>query len=201
MKKTLQYVVIGAIVLLAVYFKLNGVHNPFSPKITYVNGKPYEVIKHEIDTIDIVKTKIVTKAGKDIYHDTTIYVPVPMNVDTIAIIKDYFAKNVYKDTLHLPDSLGFVLVLDTISQNKILTRTFNANVKQRTIKETTIVKELPKPHIYWGFGAGFDKINFVNHVQANLLLQTKCDRLYSIGGGVDINKTPFINTSIYFKIH
>ena len=168
---------------------------------SYVNGKPYEVIKHEIDTIDIVKTKIITKQGKDIYHDTTIYVPVPMNVDTMAIIKDYFAKNVYKDTLHLPDSLGFVLVLDTISQNKILTRTFNASVKQRTIKETTIVKELPKSQVYWGVGLGFDKVNYINNINANLLLKTKCDRLYSIGAGVDINKVPFLNTSIYFKIH
>ncbi len=190
-------VVVGA---LALNFIVNGFHNPLKPNIKYVNGKPYEVIKHDIDTIDIVKTKVITKQGKDIYHDTTIYVQVPMNVDTMAIIKNYFAKNVYKDTLHLPDSLGYVILLDTISKNTIESRMFTASVKQRTIKETMIVKELPKTKIFWGIGMGFDKTNYINHVGANLLINTKCDKLYNIGAGVDINKTPFINASIYWKL-
>ena len=189
--------IVGA---LALNFFINGFHNPLKPNIKYVDGKPYEVIKHEIDTIDIVKTKVITKQGKDIYHDTTIFVQVPMNVDTIEIIKNYFAKNVYKDTLYLPDSLGYIIMLDTISKNTIEARMFTANVKQRTIKETTIVKELPKTKIFWGVGMGFDKTNYINHVGANLLINTKCDKLYNIGAGIDINKTPFINASIYWKL-
>ena len=179
---------------------MTGVKNPFSPEIKYIAGKPYEVIKHEIDTVDIIKTKVITKQGKDIYHDTTIFVQVPMNVDTLEIIKMYFAKNVYKDTLRLPDSLGYVVLLDTISKNTIESRMFTANVKQRTIKETTIVKELPKTKLFCGVGASFDKVNFVNNIQVNLLLNTKCDKLYNLGAGVDINKTPFVNASIYWKI-
>lgn len=189
--------IVGALVL---NFIVNGFHNPLAPNIKYIDGKPYEVIKHEIDTVDIVKTKVVTKQGKDIYHDTTIFVQVPMNVDTLEIIKAYFAKNVFKDTLRLPDSLGYVTVQDTISQNKIAARQYFASVKQRTIKETTIVKELPKTKIFWGVGAGFDKPDFIHHVDVNLLINTKCDRLYNIGAGVDINKVPFINASIYWKI-
>lgn len=189
--------IVGA---LALNFIVNGFHNPLAPNIKYIDGKPYEVIKHEIDTVDIVKTKVVTKQGKDIYHDTTIFVQVPMNVDTLEIIKAYFAKNVFKDTLRLPDSLGYVTVQDTISQNKIAARQYFASVKQRTIKETTIVKELPKTKIFWGVGAGFDKPDFIHHVDVNLLINTKCDRLYNIGAGVDINKVLFINASIYWKI-
>ena len=34
-----------------------------------IDGKKYEVIKHEIDTIEIEKTKIVTKKGADIVHE------------------------------------------------------------------------------------------------------------------------------------
>jgi hypothetical protein len=195
--KLAALMIVGA---LALNFIVNGFHNPLKPNIKYVDGKPYEVIKHEIDTIDIVKTKVITKQGKDIYHDTTIFVQVPMNVDTIAIIKNYFAKNVYKDTLHLPDSLGYVILLDTISKNTIESRMFSASVKQRTIKETTIVKELPKTKIFWGVGMGFDKTNYIHHIQGNLLINTKCDKLYNIGAGVDINKVPFINASIYWKI-
>ena len=194
--------IIAALVIVAFAYSFlkNGLYNPLKPNIKYVDGKPYEVIKHEIDTIDIVKTKVITKESKDIYHDTTIFVQVPMNVDTLEIIKMYFAKNVYKDTLRLPDSLGYVVLLDTISKNTIESRMFTASVKQRTIKETTIVKELPKTKIFWGVGMGFDKVNYINNVSANLLINTKCDKLYNVGLGVDINKTPFVNASIYWKI-
>ncbi len=101
-----------------------------------IEGKKYEVIKHEIDTVDIVKTKVVTKKGEDIYHETIVEkeVLIPAVIDTAALLKDYYSKVLYKDVLVLPDSLGTVAVTDTISQNKILGRTFNASVKQRTIK-------------------------------------------------------------------
>ena len=198
--KIIKIIAVLVIVAFAYSFLKNGLYNPLKPSIKYVDGKPYEVIKHEIDTVDIIKTKVITKEGKDIYHDTTIFVEVPMNVDTLEIIRMYFAKNVYKDTLYLPDSLGYIIMLDTISKNTIEARMFTANVKQRTIKETTIVKELPKTKIFWGVGMGFDKVNYINNVSANLLINTKCDKLYNVGFGVDINKTPFVNASIYWKI-
>jgi hypothetical protein len=202
MKKILQVVGLLMIVGLALYFKLNGVHNPFSPTIKYVNGKPYEVIKHDIDTTYVDKVTVKQVKGEDIYHDTTIYVAIPVDkpIDTMAILMDYYAKNVYKDTLLLNDSLGYVTITDTISKNAIVSRLYNAKVKERTIKETTIVKELPKMQIFWGLGASFDKVNFVNNVQTNFLIKTKCDKIYGVGAGVDINKVPFVNASIYWKI-
>jgi hypothetical protein len=65
MKNTFK-IAAGLVFLIALYFAFFGKHNPFSPEIKYINGKPYEVIKHEIDTIDIVKTKVVEKKGEDI---------------------------------------------------------------------------------------------------------------------------------------
>jgi len=179
-------------------------------KKVFVNGKAYEVIKHDIDTIDIVKTKVVTKKGEDIYHetikhDTAIKL---VNVDTVALLHDYFAKNIYKDTLHLPDSLGIVSLIDTITQNKILGRTFNASVKQRTIKETMIVKELPKTKVFYGLEGGFNKADFVSSVGMGVLINTKKDKILQLGLGVN-NKTtdgtnggftPYIRGGVYWKI-
>lgn len=198
--KNLVKIAVGLLVLILVYFGIFGKHNPFAPQIKYIDGKPYEVIKHEIDTVDIVKTKIVTKKGEDIYHDTTIYVPIPINVDTLQIIKDYFAKNVYKDTLQLPDSLGFVAIQDTISKNKVEARKYTANVKQRTIKETLIVKELPKNHIYYGLNMSLNKPDFVNSIGGSLMLQTKTNKIYTLGIGVSSNLTPIVSTSLYWKL-
>ena len=179
-------------------------------KKVFVAGKAYEVIKHDIDTIDIVKTKVVTKKGEDIYHetikhDTAIKL---INVDTVALLHDYFAKNIYKDTLTLPDSLGTVAVTDTIYKNQLLGRTFNASVKQRTIKETMIVKELPKTKVFYGLEGGFNKADFVSSVGAGILINTKKDKILQLGLGVN-NKTtdgtnggftPYIRGGVYWKI-
>ena len=58
------------------------------------------VITH-IDTVVQVKDTTIYKKGKDIRHDSIIYVEVPVDrkIDTAAILKDYFAKVVYRDTL------------------------------------------------------------------------------------------------------
>ncbi len=179
-------------------------------KTIRIDGKKYEVIKHEIDTIDVIKTKVVTKKGEDIYHETIVEkeIQIPAVVDTMALLKDYYSKVLYKDVLVLPDSLGTVAVTDTISQNKILGRTFDAKVKQRTIKETTILKELPKTKVVYGFEGGFNKQDVVSHIGAGVIINTKKDKLYHLGVGV-ANRTidgtngglaPYIGGGVYWKI-
>jgi hypothetical protein len=175
-----------------------------------IDGKKYEVIKHTIDTVDIVKTKVVTKKGEDIYHETIVEkeVIIPTVIDTAALLKDYYSKVLYKDVLVLPDSLGTVSVIDTISQNKILGRTFNASVKQRTIIETTIVKEPAKTQLYYGLNGGFNKEDVVSSISAGLILKTKKDKLYQFNLGVNnrvIDGTtgglsPYIGFGTYWKI-
>ena len=177
-----------------------------------IEGKKYEVIKHDIDTFEVVKTKVVTKKGLDIYHETIVekevQVQVPAIIDTQALLKDYYSKVLYKDVLVLPDSLGTVAVTDTISQNRILGRTFDAKVKERTIKETLIVKELPKTQVYYGFTGGFNKADVDSNVGAGLLVKTKKDKIYNLGIGVSNRVTdgtngslsPYIGGGVYWKI-
>ena len=211
MKKLLNFKNIAIVAL--IIFVLLQWFNPgdiLPGKKVFIAGKAYEVIKHEIDTVDIVKTKVVTKKGEDIYHETIVEkeVIIPAVIDTAALLKDYYSKVLYKDVLVLPDSLGTVAVTDTISQNKILGRTFNANVKQRTIKETTIVKELPKTKVFYGLEGGFNKADFVSSVGAGVLINTKKDKIYQLGVGVDNRTTdgtngsfsPYVKGGVYWKI-
>ena len=204
--KNIAIAVLVVIVLLE-YFNPGG---KMPGRTVRIDGKKYEVIKHDIDTFEVVKTKVVTKKGADIYHETIVEkeVVIPAIVDTAALLKDFFAKNVYKDTLRLPDSLGMVAVTDTITQNKILGRTFNASVKQREIKETLIVKELPKTQVYYGFNGGFNKADVVSNVGAGVIVKTKKDKIYQLGAGV-ANRTvdgtngslsPYIGAGVYWKI-
>jgi hypothetical protein len=179
-------------------------------KTIRIEGKKYEVIKHDIDTFEVVKTKVVTKKGEDIYHETIVEkeVIIPAIVDTAALLKDYYSKVLYKDVLVLPDSLGTVAVTDTISQNKIWGRTFDAKVKQREIKETLIVKELPKTQVYYGLTGGFNKEDVISNVGAGLIIKTKKDKIYNLGIGVANRVTdgtngtlsPYIGAGVYWKI-
>ena len=212
MKKLLNIKNIALLVLIAiVVFQQCGGNKKTTGEIVKVDGKKYELIKHEIDTIEVVKTKVVTKKGTDIVHevilhDTAIKL---IDIDTVALLHDYLAKYIYKDTLHLPDSLGEVSLIDTISKNKILGRTFNAKVKQREIKETLIVKELPKTQVYYGFTGGFNKVDVVSNIGAGVLIKTKKDKIFQLGLGVS-NKvgtdgtsgvlSPFIGGGVYWKI-
>ena len=209
MKKLLNLKNIAiALLIVIVVFQQCGGNKKITGEIVKVDGKKYELIKHEIDTFEIVKTKIVTKKGEDIYHETIKEVTIPAIVDTQALLHDYFTKNIYKDTLQLPDSLGIVSLIDTITQNKILGRTFNASVKQRVIKETTIVKELPKTKIFYGFEGGFNKADVVSHLGLGVLINTKQDKMFHLGVGVANRTTdgtsgalsPYIGGGVYWKL-
>jgi hypothetical protein len=204
--KNIAIAVLVVIVLLE-YFNPGG---KMPGRTVRIDGKKYEVIKHDIDTFEVVKTKVVTKKGEDIYHETIVEkeIIIPAVVDTAALLKDYYSKVLYKDVLVLPDSLGTIAVTDTISQNKIWGRTFDAKVKQREIKETLIVKELPKTQVYYGLTGGFNKEDVISNVGAGLIIKTKKDKIYQINAGVANRVTdgtngtlsPYIGAGVYWKI-
>ena len=169
-------------------------------KIVKVNGKKYEELKHTIDTQYITVTKIVYKPGKDIYHETIKYVNVPLHVDTSAILYDYYLTYVYKDTLQLKDSLGWVSVQDTISQNKIVGRVWKPNVNKIYVRESIIVKELPKNKVYFGGVMGFDKNNVVNFAGPSVIIKNKKDKIYTFGVGYSNSKAIALQGGIYWLI-
>jgi hypothetical protein len=177
-----------------------------------IDGKKYEVLKHTIDTIEVEKVKVVTKKGEDIVHEVidvdTLVLKELVNVDSAAILKDYLAKIVYKDTLVLDGGLGTIALTDTITKNRILGRTWDAKVKERIIKEELIVKEPARNQLYYGLNAGFNREDYVSAVGAGLILKTKKDKIYNLNIGVN-NRTidgtngsfsPYVGFGTYWKI-
>jgi hypothetical protein len=197
--KTLLILTLFIIIILMKIFEKKPTNKGETIKI---GGKKYEVVSHTIDTIEITHDSIVTKKGKDIYHDTTIYVPIPVDkpIDTLSILKDYYSKNIYKDTLKFPNNLGSVDVTDTIFKNNILSRRWNLNLIERQIEDKLIVKELPKNQVYFGMVLGFDKANVVNFAGPSMVLKTKKDNMYSFGVGYSNAKTVSLQGGIYWKI-
>jgi hypothetical protein len=169
-----------------------------------VDGKKYELIKHKIDTFVVEHTQIKYRKGDDIYHETIVEkekrveVPIYIKADSERIIREYHSKVLYKDKLVLENDLGTIELTDTISMNKIIGRKWNAQIKERTITDTKIVKELPKNQVYIGGQAIVGNSNVL--VGPQLTLKTKKDNMYGAGMLIDGNGNKYLGVSVGWKI-
>lgn len=175
-------------------------------------------------TVNVVQTDSIPYPVHDtIPYETEVEVEVPveyevqvvvrdtvtMPVDTAAILKDFYAKNEIKETLTLPNGLGTIALNETISQNKILSRSFDAKVKQKVINDTIYTPEPKKTQLFFGFDANFDKPNVVRLMGLGLILKDKSDRLYKVSTGVNntvVNGLtgefqPYVGGGVYWKIN
>ncbi len=187
-------VLVSAILLLTLLLLRDcGGKSNVSEATVWVDGKAYEKVSSKTDTIYKDTTIVKYRAGRTIIRDTTIYVPTPMNVDTASILKAYYARNVYSDTLRL-DSLGYVAVRDTISRNTVIGRRYSASLRERTVRETTIVKE-PRRGSLW-FGAGFAS-NVTT--DASLMYASKNDWGLLLGVTLD-GKQVYYRTGFFYRL-
>ena len=194
--KMLPYLVIA--ILVAVILNLKGC---FGGKekgdIIDINGKKYEVIKTEIDTFYKEVKQIQYKKGKDIYHNVEVVKEIPANVDTLSILKDYYSRVFYRDTFKLKDSLGYFVINDTISKNKIHSRNIASSVRIPTIKEKIYLKELSRD-LY--LGPSLQLGSFIS-LGADAHLKNKKDMLFGFGVGVSSNISPYVRGSFSWKIN
>ena len=177
-----QNIIIIALVSFVLY-KQCSVEDKEITKIK-VDGKNYELLKHKVDTVTVVKKEAKYIKGDDIYHET--------------IVEEYHTKVLYKDRLVLNDGLGIVEITDTISRNKIIGRKWNAQINERTITDTKIVKELPKNQVY--IGAQGVMGNSIVMVGPQVTFKTKKDNLYGVNFFLDANGNKYYGASIGWKI-
>lgn len=156
-------------------------HEPEIVKRTDTFYMPYKIVVKKTDTIRI---------------DTTIYVDVPY-LDSTAIketLKKHFAKVVHRDTLKM--KYGWVASEDTVSQNRILSRTWSANI---TVPEITKTVEAPKVNQYF-IGPKIELSRGFNQVGFGLMMKDKKDRLYGTSVGVDKYKNVNFGLEFYIKL-
>lgn len=177
-------IITGLLLVMIFVFKNND--NEVKGKTVYVNGKPYEVVKHVVDTQYVNQYKTVFKEGKSIYIDTVVYVEVPSNIDTTETLKEFYSKVVYDDTFKLDEKLGFVSVKDTIFQNTIISRKWTTSVNKMYIRDSIFLKELPKNEFFIGGIVGYG--NSVPYIGSSLLFKNKKEDIYNLNIGLDLNK-------------
>jgi len=218
-----EFVIIGLVIQVVAYSNILG-NRDDEFQIVQVNGQDYELLSQEIDTVVVEKEVTVTEyVPTTIIKTDTVRVQIPADVDTTAILDDYFATYTVLDTLKLdydfpdqitdetgnqpPSTLGFGILRDEISQNKIKSRNVKWTFQVPTVYNTTIVKELPKNEFYLGGGFGYNEQDFFGSANIGLGWKTKKQRLLLLEGGVT-NDTygelteynPYISLSYYIKL-
>lgn len=198
--------IVVLIILLFLAFFNPGGHLP-NRTITKVDSIPYAV--HDTIPVDsLVEVEVEIEVPVEVEVEKRVEVPVLTPVDTTEILKIYFAKVQHKEVLTLPNNVGTVTIMDTISKNSIVNRKFISDIKQMIIKDTVYTKEPKKGQMFFGINGGLGKDDVVSHLGAGIMYKTKEDKIYHIGLGVAnriLDGTsgefkPYVDGGVYWKL-
>ncbi len=190
MKISLPYIIIGALLIIILIMRTCQ-PSPEPQKPTIVTKIDTVFVEKQIEKLVYVPGPIKFIPGKTEYKD----------VDTTAILADYFGKRVYRDSVNI-DTIGYVVINDTISENRILSReTFGVyNFPTITKTITTTLPPIYKAKFFIGFDLEGNKVQPISYFGPNATLVTKKDKLYSIGVGYGPSQQLNYKFGMGFKI-
>lgn len=173
MKKTIPHYVI-IIILIGIIFLQRECHR--CPEVT---------ASYRVDTVpgDVVPS-VIELSRPDPYF---IFVDTGrrMFVDTAAILRDYFARVVYLDTLK-DDSTAFIAILDTVTQNRLMGRhLLYANRKPTSIIHTTTIQPADPERLKLYAGAMFALTPERSDLGPALIMMTPRGAGYSYAYGIN----------------
>ena len=211
MKKifNIQNIIILFLLLIAIFELVNPKGIMPHRTITIRDTVGYEVPVHDTVGVEVpVEVEVPVQVQVPYAVHDTISVDKP--IDTMAILNALGQKIIKKDVLKLPNNIGTVTIFDTISNSKIIGRSFKSDVKQKIVKDT-IFTPLPRvSEFYFGIDAKFDKPNVVNLMGVSFLLKDKDNKhLYKLGVGVtnrvddqgtNGTLTPYIGGGVYWRV-
>jgi len=160
---------------------------PVEPKVIT------EIVTHW-DTVKVETTKYVPKiVEKVVVEIDTFSTP----IDTVTVLKDYYAKYFYTDTIQI-DTLGSIVINDTITRNLISMRDVQSNIFIPTTTITNTVY-LYKHEFYGGISVGATN-QAVQNINGELLYVNKKRDAYGFGIGLNPDFQPIYTVRMYWKI-
>jgi hypothetical protein len=173
------------------------------PQIEIEEKLVYDTIPQEV----IYEVEVEVPYEVEVEKIVEVPAPTPL-VDTSFILQEYYVKNFESDTITLSNNQGFIYLFDTISQNKVISRNFSATIKPKIVREPAL--ELPKirNQVYIGLNGALSQQDWVNSLGTSILLKTKNDKVFQLGGGV-ANRTldgttgkfyPYVTGGVYWKL-
>jgi hypothetical protein len=157
----------------------------------FTNRELLEVTKY--DTIYTTKQSIKYKKGNDIPFYIIDSVRTMVH-DTIRIISDYSRVYAYNDTIKLDSNTFYIQ--DTITQNKIIGRKFEANLKEKTIYITKTIQPKVKNALYIGLMGEIREDKQLDGIGIGLMYKVKEKALI----GFNYNSNKRYGASLYLKL-
>lgn len=190
LKKYLSYLVIAALIVMIILMQQCR-RTPEPEVIT--------TVIHDTIPGDSVPYEVLLPKPYPIYKDTGTTKWQYKDVDTCAILRDYYAQYYYNDTLK-NDTSALVIVNDVVTENRLQARKLIFQNRRPTVINTTITNygEMPVHKIYIGAGLNNSLVNFDDNtlgLTANVLWVTKNRWAYE--AGYDIFHKSFEVTAFY----
>jgi hypothetical protein len=174
--------------------------------VTKTDSIPYPI--HDTVPVEsLVEVEVEVPVPYEV--EKRVEIPVTQFIDTLAILKDFNAKNELKEQLILPGNLGVVNLNQVISQNKVISREFDAKITPKTVRDTIYTPTPRKTEVYYGFFGGLNRADVMPSVGLGVMLKTKNDKIIHGGlgvynrvsdNGVSGTLTPYISGGVYWKI-
>ena len=143
-------------------------------------------------TNTVIKKEIQWKYKR---YDSLIYIK--EDIDTAAILRDHFTKYAYDDVVEI-DTLGYILIEDTIYKNRIQYRSVSTYLKTPYIYATKEVLTYSN-QFYIGLGMT-GNLRSLDAITGNLLFVTKRQKAFSIGAGINKDLQPVFTGRIYWNL-
>lgn len=201
MKSIERYIYLGLLVLSLGYIVIlqtNKTICPEPPELVKVDTG--YIIQEFISTWEKPQPDTIILPARVVEKIVPEYIQVPgelvvVDVDTAAILIDYYSKAVYKDTLNTP--YASIYLTDTVTKNRIQARQWSAQLR---IPEITRVEQLSlkkRNEVY----AGFAIMSLPGTVggDVNFAFKNKKDQLFEIGIGL-IGSEQYYRAGTKFKI-
>jgi hypothetical protein len=167
--KTIPYILI-AILLVGIFFLRECSPDP--------KPCPPTVVVTHTDTIH-VPVNIPFPVPFPVNHIDTF--TLPADVDTVAILKDYYALNTYNRTI-LDDSTGHLIIHDSVTHNRLKRYSLSGHINM-IVHTITITNDITKPirnRVFFGMQIG-SNLNSLMLLPTATLFTKKDKTLYSIG--------------------
>ena len=152
-----------------------------------------------VKKVPIYKEVVVEVASKPEMLPDTNYAR--LKEQYMALLKLYINKFVYKDTIKVGE-YGYIAVLDTVKENKIVYRRTRDNFNIPVVKETKTITKYAPPvrQLYVGGGVMVNNTIGIRGVEAGLLYKTKKDAIYNLNANIDINGNVMYGVNYFYKL-
>lgn len=118
-----------------------------------------------------------------------------------ALLQLYLNQKFYSDTLRI-STFGYILVQDSVRENKLTNRRTRENYKIPIVKETKTITQYSPPtrSLYVGAGVMANNSLGIRGAEAGMIYKTKKDKLYQISTSIDLDGQVMYGASYFYKI-